>query len=77
MESLYILIPISLAFVFIIGWVFWRALEGGQFDDLERPAFDVLNDDDRAQDNRGQTPVDKSATVLDQPSTKNDLSTGV
>jgi len=72
MESLYILIPISLAFVFIIGWVFWRALEGGQFDDLERPAFDVLNDDDR-----GQTPVDKSPTVIDRPSTKNDLSTGV
>jgi cbb3-type cytochrome oxidase maturation protein len=49
MESLYILIPISLAFVFIIGWVFWRALEGGQFDDLERPGFDILNDDDRVQ----------------------------
>jgi cbb3-type cytochrome oxidase maturation protein len=72
MESLYILVPVSLVFVFVIGWVFWRALEGGQFDDLERPGFDVLNDDDR-----GQTPVDKSATVLDQPSTKNDLSTGV
>jgi len=26
--------------------VFWRALEGGQFDDLERPAYDILMDDD-------------------------------
>jgi len=26
--------------------VFWRALQGGQFDDLERPAHDVLMDDD-------------------------------
>jgi cbb3-type cytochrome oxidase maturation protein len=26
--------------------VFWRALESGQFDDLERPAQDVLADDD-------------------------------
>jgi len=26
--------------------VFWRALEGGQFDDLERPAHDILMDDD-------------------------------
>jgi cbb3-type cytochrome oxidase maturation protein len=26
--------------------VFWRALEGGQFDDLERPAHDSLMDDD-------------------------------
>ena len=58
MESLYILVPISLVFVFLIGWLFWRALESGQFDDLDRPAFDVLDDDDSP---RGQTPVDKSA----------------
>jgi len=30
----------------VIGWVFWRALEGGQFDDLERPAHDILADDE-------------------------------
>lgn len=45
MESLYLLIPLSVAVVFLIGWVFWRALQGGQFDDLERPGIDVLNDD--------------------------------
>jgi cbb3-type cytochrome oxidase maturation protein len=47
MESLYILVPLSVALVLAIGWVFWRALESGQFDDLERPAHDVLMDDDR------------------------------
>ena len=47
MESLYILVPISLVFVFVIGWAFWRALESGQFDDLDRPALDVVIDDDR------------------------------
>jgi cbb3-type cytochrome oxidase maturation protein len=26
--------------------VFWRALQGGQFDDLERPGRDVLHDDE-------------------------------
>jgi len=26
--------------------VFWRALQSGQFDDLERPAHDILADDD-------------------------------
>jgi cbb3-type cytochrome oxidase maturation protein len=46
MESLTLLIPVSVALVFLIGWAFWRALEGGQFDDLERPAHDVLADDD-------------------------------
>lgn len=47
MESLYLLVPVSIALVFVIGWVFWRALEGGQFDDLERPGHDILADDDR------------------------------
>lgn len=45
MESLYLLVPLSVAVVFLIGWVFWRALQGGQFDDLDRPAVDVLSDD--------------------------------
>jgi cbb3-type cytochrome oxidase maturation protein len=47
MESLYLLVPLSVVLVILIGWVFWRALESGQFDDLERPAHDVLVDDDR------------------------------
>jgi cbb3-type cytochrome oxidase maturation protein len=46
MESLYLLIPLSVALVFVIGWVFWRALQGGQFDDLDRPGTDVLSDDE-------------------------------
>ena len=48
MESLYLLVPLSVALVFVTGWAFWRALDSGQFDDLERPAHDVLADDDRA-----------------------------
>lgn len=46
MESLYLLVPLSIALVFVIGWLFWRALEGGQFDDLDKPGVDVLMDDD-------------------------------
>ena len=45
MESLYLLVPLSVALVFLIGWAFWRALQGGQFDDLERPGVDVLDED--------------------------------
>ncbi len=47
MESLYLLVPLSVVLVALIGWVFWRAVESGQFDDLERPGWDVLTDDDR------------------------------
>ena len=46
MESLYLLVPVSVALVFLIGWAFWRALDGGQFDDLERPAQAILDDDE-------------------------------
>ena len=46
MESLYLLVPLSVAVVFLIGWVFWRALQGGQFDDLDRQGLDVLSDDE-------------------------------
>ena len=46
MESLYLLVPLSVALVFLIGWVFWRALQSGQFDDLDRPGQSILEDDD-------------------------------
>jgi cbb3-type cytochrome oxidase maturation protein len=46
MESLYLLVPLSVALVLLTGWLFWRALEGGQFDDLDRPGYAVLDDDD-------------------------------
>jgi cbb3-type cytochrome oxidase maturation protein len=42
MESLFLLIPLSVALVLLIGWVFRRALEGGQFDDLDRHGHSVF-----------------------------------
>jgi len=47
MDILYLLIPLSVALVFAIGGVFWLALKGGQFDDLESPGLDVVLDDDK------------------------------
>jgi cbb3-type cytochrome oxidase maturation protein len=49
MESLYILVPVSVVLVLGIGWAFWLALGTGQFDDLERPGMDLLDDDDKPQ----------------------------
>jgi cbb3-type cytochrome oxidase maturation protein len=46
MDILYLLVPLSVVLVFAIGVVFWLALSGGQFDDLDAPAFQVLADDD-------------------------------
>jgi cbb3-type cytochrome oxidase maturation protein len=49
MDILFLLIPLSVVLVFLIGAVFWLALRGGQFDDLESPGLDVVLDDDKAQ----------------------------
>ena len=46
MDILYLLIPLSVVLVFLIGAVFWLALRSGQFDDLEGPGFKILLDDD-------------------------------
>jgi cbb3-type cytochrome oxidase maturation protein len=48
METLYLLIPISVVLVFLIAIAFWWSLRSGQFDDLEGPAYRILMDDDRA-----------------------------
>lgn len=60
MESLYLLIPLSLVLAFVIGFVFWLATRGGQFDDLEGPAHRILMDDDRpASLRKGASDEDK------------------
>lgn len=46
MNILYLLIPLSLVLVFVIGVVFWWSLRSGQFDDLEGEGFRILLDDD-------------------------------
>ena len=50
MESLWLLIPLSVVLAFIIGVLFWWAADAGQFDDLEGPGERLLQDDDRAPD---------------------------
>jgi cbb3-type cytochrome oxidase maturation protein len=46
MESLFILVPLSVLVVFIAIWVFFRASDSGQFDDMVGPALRILQDDD-------------------------------
>lgn len=46
MEALYLLIPVSVVLVFVVGIAFWFSLRSGQFEDLEGPAYRVVMDDD-------------------------------
>ena len=50
MEILYLLIPLSVVLVFLIGIAFWWSVRNGQFDDMEGPSYRVLMDDDEVQD---------------------------
>lgn len=55
MDILFLLIPLSVVLVLLIGVVFWFALKGGQFDDLDTPAIRILADDDKPAGRRGKT----------------------
>jgi cbb3-type cytochrome oxidase maturation protein len=52
MEIIYLLIPLSLVLVgLIIAGFFW-AVNSGQFDDLEGPAYRILQDQDELDQRR-------------------------
>jgi cbb3-type cytochrome oxidase maturation protein len=46
METLYLLIPISLILVGLLAWILYWSVKAGQFDDLEGPGEAILMDDD-------------------------------
>jgi cbb3-type cytochrome oxidase maturation protein len=47
MESLFILVPLSLVLAVLIGLAFWWSVNSGQFDDLDHEGTRVIDDDDR------------------------------
>jgi cbb3-type cytochrome oxidase maturation protein len=46
MESLYLLVPLSVLIVVLAAWIFFGAADSGQFDDLDGPGMRILLDDD-------------------------------
>jgi len=46
MTILLLLIPLSLLLLGVAVWAFAWAVRGGQFDDLDTPALDILCDDE-------------------------------
>jgi cbb3-type cytochrome oxidase maturation protein len=58
MDILYLLIPLSAVLVLAILGVFAWALHGGQFDDLEQQAEQILDADRSAVDRRQAVPPD-------------------
>ena len=50
LESLFLLLPISIFFVLLIGVALWWAIFSGQFDDLNSAGKSILLDDDSTLD---------------------------
>lgn len=48
MDILYLLIPVSVVIVFVVGVIFWWAISAGQFDELDRESESVVRDEDSA-----------------------------
>jgi cbb3-type cytochrome oxidase maturation protein len=46
MESLYLLIPLSICLALGFCFLLWWSAKSGQFEDLEGPAHRILQDDD-------------------------------
>ncbi|WP_134470232.1 cbb3-type cytochrome oxidase assembly protein CcoS, partial [Pseudomonas aeruginosa] len=56
MAALYILIPVAIVIVAIAIYVFFWAVDSGQYDDLDGPAHSILFDD---EDPKHQAGVDE------------------
>jgi cbb3-type cytochrome oxidase maturation protein len=66
MEVLYLIIPFSVLLVFAIGVIFWRSVKGGQFEDLEGPAYRIIMDDDSPPTSPATPPqADKNKPGID------------
>ncbi len=63
MESIYLLIPISVILVFAIAVAFWWSVRSGQFDDLEGPGFRILMDEDMPKSQNDAQESKKSEKV--------------
>ncbi len=46
MDILFLLIPLSVVMVVLVGFAFWWSVRSGQYDDLEGPAHRLLDDED-------------------------------
>ena len=58
MNILYLLIPISVLLVFVIGLLFWWALNNRQFVGLDEAAMRILHDTDTSTNQPVNEPVD-------------------
>ncbi|WP_071870667.1 cbb3-type cytochrome oxidase assembly protein CcoS [Atopomonas hussainii] len=68
MNALYYLIPIAIVLVIAAIWLFFWAVDSGQYDDLDGPAHSILFDDE----DPAHTAAQKNAHSNDNNAKPND-----
>lgn len=51
MAALYVMIPIAVIIVALAIWLFFWAVDSGQYDDMDSPAHSILFDDEDPRHN--------------------------
>ncbi|MDP3816070.1 cbb3-type cytochrome oxidase assembly protein CcoS [Pseudomonas sp.] len=71
MPALYILIPVAIVLVGFAIWLFFWAVDSGQYDDLDGPAHSILFDDEdprhKAAVNQAQQRDEPKQPTKEQP----------
>lgn len=67
MSAIYFLIPIAVGLVGFAIWLFFWAVDNGQYDDLDSPAHSILFDDEDPQHKAGIAEADKTEQHRDEP----------
>jgi cbb3-type cytochrome oxidase maturation protein len=69
MLAIYILIPVAIALVGFAIWLFFWAVDSGQYDDLDGPAHSILFDDEDPKHTAAVTQVQQQNAEKDSQET--------
>lgn len=72
MKAIYLLIPLSLLLLSLAVWAFFWAVRNDQFDDLDTPAMDILDDEEKRVTPSQQAASDSHSDSKDSHSNPND-----
>ena len=72
MDIIYVLVPLSIALLAIAVAIFFWAVKGGQFDDLDSPAHKILFDDDEYLNERRKDSACENAESDPDPDSGSD-----
>jgi cbb3-type cytochrome oxidase maturation protein len=67
MPALYVMIPAALLLVGVAIYIFFWAVDSGQYDDLESPAHSILFDDQDPRHQAAVKPDDTPASTDKEP----------